>query len=208
VADLFRGPTRRITLLSIVVCGCVLTAWWSFMFWNNQPLRNLPELAGWEAKDREQLVSTSFFLVIGVSVFGNFFGGWLAKTWGYRWAISIMCLGFFLSMSGCFAVPRGHESLMIWDSAVGFFSGVAGLFTMYLPPLFPVLLRTTGAGFSYNIGRVLAAIGTIYFGLFAKLGDFRHPLFYASFLFLVPMVAVLFMPEPPGEVAVAAEPLD
>ena len=29
---------------------------------------------------------------------------------------------------------------------------------MYLPPLFPTLLRTTGAGLSYNIGRIAAAI--------------------------------------------------
>lgn len=207
VGELFRGPTRRITLLSILVCGCVLTAWWSFMFWSNQHLRNLPELATWTADARERLVSEGFFLLIGISILGNFFGGWLAKLFGYRWAISLMCWGFFVSMGGCFAVPREHESLMVWDSAVGFFSGVLGLFTMYLPPLFPVLLRTTGAGFSYNIGRILAAVGTIYFGLFAKLGDFRHPLFYASFLFLPPAFAVLFMPEPPGKAA-PGEPMD
>ena len=45
--------------------------------------------------------------------------------------------------------------------SVGFFSGVFGLFTMYLPPLFPTLLRTTGAGFCYNIGRIAAAVGTV-----------------------------------------------
>jgi len=44
--------------------------------------------------------------------------------------------------------------------------GVFGLFTMCLPPLFPVLLRTTGAGFCYNIGRVFAAVGTVFFKLF------------------------------------------
>ena len=53
------------------------------------------------------------------------------------------------------------------------FSGVFGLFTMYLPPLFPTLLRTTGAGFCYNIGRIAAAFGTVFFGLFTRVGDFR-----------------------------------
>jgi MFS family permease len=104
-------------------------------------------------------------------------------------------------MFGCFVVPRTHESLIAWDAAVGFFSGMFGLFTMYLPPLFPTLLRTTGAGFCYNIGRLAAAFGTVYFGLFAKVGDFRLPLFCASFLFLPPALIVLLLPEPPAEPA-------
>ena len=39
---------------------------------------------------------------------------------------------------------------------------------MYLPPLFPTLLRTTGAGFCYNFGRIVAGLGTVFFGLFAQ----------------------------------------
>ena len=183
VRDLFRDGVRHITLGSIGVCATSLTAWWGFMFWSQQHLRNLPELASWNQQSRERLGGEAFFLLIGVSIIGNFVAAALAKRFGYRWGIALMCLGFFLAMFGCFSVPRGHESLMIWYAAVGFFSGVFGLFTMYLPPLFPTLLRTTGAGFSYNIGRLAAAGGTVYFGLFAKLGDFRVPLFYASFLF-------------------------
>jgi hypothetical protein len=69
---------------------------------------------------------------------------------------------------------------------------------MYLPPLFPTLLRTTGAGFCYNIGRITAAFGTVFFGLFstvgAKEGDHRAALFYAGFLFLPAALAALFLP--------------
>jgi hypothetical protein len=65
-----------------------------------------------------------------------------------------------------FIVPRSINSLaFFWFPLAGFFSGVFALFTMYLPPLFPTLLRTTGAGFCYNIGRVAAAVCTIVFGL-------------------------------------------
>ncbi len=69
------------------------------------------------------------------------------------------------------------------------------LFTMYLPPLFPTLLRTTGAGFCYNIGRIAAAFGTVVFGLFAQVGDYRLALLYAGFLFLPAMAVALLMPE-------------
>ena len=207
IADLFRGKVRRVTLLVILVCGTSLTAWWGFMFWNLQHLRNLPELAAWSPKDREQLGSTAFFIIIGISIFGNFFAAALAKWLGYRRAIALMCLGLFGSMFGCFVVPRAHESLIAWDAAVGFFSGMFGLFTMYLPPLFPTLLRTTGAGFCYNIGRLAAAFGTVYFGLFAKVGDFRLPLLCASFLFLPPALIVLFLSEPSDEARAAVVPV-
>jgi hypothetical protein len=68
--------------------------------------------------------------------------------------------------------------------ALGFGQGSFALFTMYLPPLFPTLLRTTGAGFCYNIGRIISAFGIVFFGLFSKVGDHRAALLYAGFLFL------------------------
>lgn len=199
VIELFRGEIRRTTLLTIAVCATSLTAWWAFMFWHAQHLRNLPEIAAWAAPERERLVSKAFFLVILSSIAGNFFAAWLARSVGYRRSISLMCLGFLLTMGGAFFQGRPYESLLwFWFPAVGFFSGVFGLFTMYLPPLFPTLLRTTGAGFCYNIGRVAAAFGTVFFGLFSKVGDFRTALLYASFLFVPAMLVALLLPEPPA----------
>ena len=40
-----------------------------------------------------------------------------------------------------------------------------GVLTFYLPELFPVRLRATGAGFCYNIGRLFAAAGPLVVGL-------------------------------------------
>jgi predicted MFS family arabinose efflux permease len=194
--ELLRPGVRRTTLLTIAVCACSLTAWWAFMFWNNQHLLHLPEVASWSEAARQRFISQAFFLIIGVSMAGNFFAGWLAKRLGYRLGLVVMFAGFFFSMFGAFCVVRDHRALLAWDAAVGFFSGVFGLFTMYLPPLFPTLLRTTGAGFCYNIGRIAAAGGTVFFGLFSQVGDFRRALLGASFLFLPAMVVALLLPEP------------
>jgi hypothetical protein len=67
---------------------------------------------------------------------------------------------------------------------------------MCLPPLFPTLLRTTGAGFCYNFGRIAAAAGTIFFGIFRKVGDVSEVLFYAGILFIPAALIALLLPEP------------
>ena len=48
--------------------------------------------------------------------------------------------------------------------------GVFGSFTYYLPELFPTRLRGTGAGFCYNVGRVIAAGGPFLVGTVASRG--------------------------------------
>ena len=63
----------------------------------------------------------------------------------------------------------------------------------------PALPRTTGAGFCYNFGRIAAGLGTVFFGLFAKVGDYRLALLWAGFLFLPAAGIALLLPEPPDE---------
>ena len=196
VSELFRGAILPVAAKTILVCALSLTAWWAFMFWHAQHIRNLPELASWTRPDRERLVSRAFFIVIAVSIVGNFFSGWLARAIGYRRAIAAMFLLAFLGMTGSFGVAHGHEALIsLWFPIVGFASGVFGLFTMYMPPLFPTLLRTTGAGFCYNIGRLVAAFGTVFFGWFAPVGDFRLALLADGALFGVAAVLALALPD-------------
>jgi MFS family permease len=200
ILDLFRGAVRRTTLLTILVCSLSLTAHWAFLFWYLQHLRNLPELASWSEPDKTNLASRFMILVMVTSIAGNFVAAWAARLSGYRLAIAGMCLGYFFALSGAYLVPRTHQGLFFWLAGAGLCQGVFALFTMYLPPLFPTLLRTTGAGFCYNIGRIVAAAGTVFFGLFSRAGgDHRLNLFYAGFLFLPAAAVALWLAEPPGE---------
>jgi MFS family permease len=195
VADLFKGSVRSTTLWVTLVCGVSLTAHWAFMFWYLQHLRNLPEVLAWPDAQKNHLVDLAMFLVIGFSIIGNFLSGWLTRRIGYRAALMGMFAMYFVAMFGAYCVPRGHVALLWWFPVIGLCQGAFALFTMYLPPLFPTLLRTTGAGFSYNIGRVVAAFGTIFFGLFSHVGDHRHSLLYAGFLFIPAAVTSLFLPK-------------
>src|SRR5581483_9612933 len=139
----------------------------------------------------------SFLLVNAVAIAGNFAGGWLARRLGNRRAIALMFAGLGLAIVGAFIMPRDFAALAwFWCPLVGFFSGVFGLFTMYLPPLFPTLLRTSGAGFCYNIGRIAAGVAQIVFGIgFSSFSDFRVMLLVDSAGFIAAAAVALAMPE-------------
>lgn len=115
----------------------------------------------------------------------------------------------------------------IWMSFVmGFcqLSIFAG-FAIYLPELFPTRLRSTGTSFCYNVGRFIAASGPITLGVLAsnlgmsakaalppipveatrkvaeaaaELEAFRSAGTWMSMIFLLGLVALLFLPETKG----------
>jgi MFS family permease len=204
MGDLFRGRTLRTTLLTTAVCAMSLSAHWAFMYWYLQHLRNLPDLAAWTEPEKTRFQTMAMVLMMLTSIAGNFLAGAIARVLGYRRTISLMLAAYFLSMFWTYHLPRSHMDQFWWLTAMGVSQGVFALFTMYLPPLFPTLLRTTGAGFCYNIGRLAAAGGTVFFGLFAYVGDCRLALLYAGCLFLPAALVALFLPERPAEESAAA----
>jgi MFS family permease len=193
--DLFRGDTRRTTLLTMAVCAFSLTAHWAFMFWYAQHLRQLPEVASLSDSAQTGLVSLVLVVLMVSSIAGNFLSAAIARRLGYKRTIALMAVAYFLTMLFTYGQARTLGTLWWCFPVLGCCSGFFALFTMYLPPLFPTLLRTTGAGFSYNIGRIAAAAGTVVFGLLAPIGDKRLALFYSGLLFLPAALIALAMPE-------------
>ena len=195
IGDLFRGEVRRVTLLVILVCAVALSAHWAFMFWHQLAFKNLPDVVGQSAAAKNAWGTKLLALIIIASTVGNFVAAALARAIGYKRAIAVMCFGYFLSMCWVYGTPRPHTQLYWCLALPGLFQGVFALFTMYLPPLFPTLLRTTGAGFCYNIGRVFSAAGVVFFGLFQRLGDYRLTLLWAGYLFLPAALFALLLPD-------------
>jgi MFS family permease len=204
LAELFRGDIRRTTFMVVAVCAFALTAHWALMFWHSAHLRSLAQGAGWTKTATDALATRALYLLMVGSIIGNFLAGALARQIGYRRAICALLVVYFLLMFVTYGTVRDASGVLPWLPFLGAAQGVFALFTMCLPPLFPTLLRTTGAGFCYNVGRVAAAAGTVIFGLFAKVGtgegaicDHRLALFYAAFLFLPGALVAWWMPEPP-----------
>ena len=111
----------------------------------------------------------------------------------------------------------------IWMSFVMGFCQLALFagFAIYLPELFPTRLRSTGVSFCYNVGRFIAASGPLTLGQLqanlgakavaalpatadaaakaaAELTAFRNAACYLSGVFLLGLVALMFLPETKG----------
>jgi MFS family permease len=196
ITDLFRGTLRQTTLLVIAVCSLSLSAHWAFMFWYLQHFRSLPGIVELSDSEKTQWTSLAMMLFVGIGMTGNFIAAAVAKRLGYRRAIAIGCVTYFVLVASVYAWLPSWQVLMAWFGLIGMCQGIFGLYTMYLPSLFPTLLRTTGAGFCYNIGRIAAAFATFYFGTLNAPGEFKVAIVYSSFLFLPAAIIALLLPEP------------
>jgi hypothetical protein len=96
-----------------------------------------------------------------------------------------------------FGLPMDNHTRLYMYFPIGLtVSGVFGSFTYYLPELFPTRLRGTGAGFCYNVGRIIASIGPFLVGWVAAQGKdslnlAMSALFCVGF---VPLAGLLTLP--------------
>jgi hypothetical protein len=75
-----------------------------------------------------------------------------------------------------------------------------GFFPLYFPELFPTSVRATGQGFSFNFGRILAAVGGLQtanlMGMFDN--DFSRAGSILAAIYLLGIVVIYFGPETKG----------
>ncbi len=82
-----------------------------------------------------------------------------------------------------------------------------GWLPLYLPELFPTRVRATGQGFSFNFGRILAAIGALQSGNLMSLSQFgstkvlshAHACATMSLVYVIGMGLIWLAPETRGK---------
>src|SRR5262249_550566 len=147
------------TVLTLLVCALTLTPHWAVTFLSTLHLGYLPDVRELSNGEKTQLKSVAFGLLMVGAIAGNYLAAWMATRMGYRNAIALISFAYFPASFAFSWIPQARVGVIPYMPVLGLCQGIFALFTMYLPPLFPTLLRTTGAGFCYNIGRIAAAVG-------------------------------------------------
>ena len=159
---------------------------------------DLPVAVVNEAKAYTQMASA-----LGASL-GAMVGAWLGMASGRRWAYVVLCLGSLGAVQMFF---RTNAGLSWWFLGSAFVMGAVsasfyGWLPLYLPELFATRQRATGQGFSFNFGRVLAAVGALQTGALMKgyfQGDYAKACSIMAMVYLVGLVVIVFAPETKGE---------
>jgi MFS family permease len=191
LAELFAPSLRRATLGGLAMAVVNLVTWWG----TNAFLPVVATfLAGPSATPAVAAATithaSTLFNVGGIAgtlatiplarlgrrrLFATYFAGAVAAIWvtfGLAWD------------------PATRIRLLVLDGLTVY--GSAGIFTFYLPELFPTRLRGTGSGFCFNAGRYLAAAGPFLVG--RALGAAATPMDAIRWVALVPLVGLLFVP--------------
>jgi SHS family sialic acid transporter-like MFS transporter len=123
--------------------------------------------------------------------------------WGRRPTYFVLCA---LALGSCAylfrALDRYDWQFMVTAFLVGGITGAFyGWLPLYLPELFPTRVRATGQGLSFNFGRILAALGTLYMGKLVELfgGDYGRAMAGITLVYLLGMVLIWWAPETKGK---------
>ncbi|HMV70891.1 MAG TPA: hypothetical protein PKC08_01820, partial [Pseudomonadales bacterium] len=202
LAEIFAPDLRHITFAGVCMSVVALIAWWSCNAFIPTVATGLAQTAaassGFDASATLTLVENWKFRATSWFNLGGLFGTLLtipiAKLLGRRALYGIYFTASALAIFVTFGFDWPPGVRLYWYFAIGAsVFGVFGSFTYYLPELFPTRLRATGAGFCYNIGRVLAAAGPFAVGTIAARGadTVMHTLLYVG---LVPALGLLLLP--------------
>ena len=192
IAELFTPQMRHITLSGFSMALTALIMWWSCNAF-------IPVVAGGLARSANTPELAEVFKRTATNAFnvGGLLGTLLtvpaSKVLGRKWMFGIYFVASAASIMAAFGLDVPPETRLYFYFPIGVsVFGVFGSFTYYLPELFPTRYRGTGAGFCYNIGRLIAAAGPILVGQLAKnLDAAMRALFWVG---VVPLVALLVMP--------------
>ena len=125
----------------------------------------------------------------------------MADRLGRRPVFALMCVGSLLMLPVTFLTPRSYVHVLLLLPLLGFFNnGIFSGFPIYLPELYPTRIRATGAGFCFNVGRVLASTGPFLTGcLVTALGSFGRAASAVAVVYVVGLLILPFAPETRGK---------
>src|SRR5262245_1763357 len=186
----FRPPLLWVTLVGIVLATTPVIGGWGTANW----------MTPWAEKEGSPALRADVLQTRALTgIVGSLLGGWIASRLGRRTTYFLVSLASLLVAQYVFRslVPTDREFLL-WVGVLGFVSGVYfGWLPLCLPELFPTRVRSTGAGVSFNFGRIATAVtlfasGALmgYFG-----GDYAQIGRITGLFFLVGMLAILFAPD-------------
>jgi MFS family permease len=161
VGALFRGWLTRRTLVGVALATVGLATFWGTHVYGKNMLPRAVEAAAdtaVPAADLHRWMMLGMFLVTTGGGLGLVAFGPLSDWLGRRGAFLLFHIGGLAAALVLFQGLTGVWAVALFLPVFGFLTlGMHAGYAVYFPELFPTRLRSTGAGFCFNVGRLTAA---------------------------------------------------
>jgi MFS transporter, SHS family, sialic acid transporter len=211
------GPTLRRMLLGACLSGVALLGTWASVqlapSWAEKVVEASAQREGRDpaAKEVRTLCDSARSLTQILSgigaIAGTMAGALLCNSLGRRPTYMLLCAGSIISSLVFYLGNTAYGAGFL--VSVFFLGGLTASFygwlPLYLPELFPTRVRATGQGFSFNFGRIIAAVGALQTG--NLMGLFGHDKVSAhasacsaiSLVYVIGMAIIWLAPETGGQ---------
>jgi MFS family permease len=199
---LFAKGQARATWSAALMMACIIFGLWSSNFWAPTVIITKLVASGSTQADALRMGAVAGLITNVGTLTGCLLMPWITTSLGSRrWTAVLFFVGSLLSVLASYEIAIEHLDnltlFLILLPVLGFFTnGVFGLFTIWLPEMFPSALRGAGSGFAFSMGRVLGAAGpTLIGGLAATTGSYPLAISLLSAIYIVGLPFIAMAPE-------------
>ena len=199
---LFAKGQARTTWSAAAMMACIIFGLWSSNFWAPTVVATKLVASGATPAHAQQMGAVAGLITNVGTLIGCLLMPWITGWFGSRRRTAVVFfIGSLLSVVTSYEIAIEHLNdltlFLILLPVLGFFTnGVFGLFTIWLPEMFPSALRGAGSGFSFSMGRVLGAAGPTLIGALAALtGSFPLAISLLSVIYIVGLPFIAMAPE-------------
>jgi MFS family permease len=201
-AALFAPGQAQATWAAAALLAVIIFGLWSSNFWAPTVIITKLTAAGATPAYAQQMGAVAGLITNVGTLAGCLLMPWITGAFGSRrWTAVLFFVGSLVSVVASYelAIARldNLTLFMILLPILGFFTnGVFGLFTIWLPEMFPSALRGAGSGFAFSLGRVLGAAGPTLIGaLAAATGSFPLAISLLSLIYVIGLPFIALAPE-------------
>jgi MFS family permease len=199
---LFSKGQAQTTWAAALMMACIIFGLWSSNFWAPTVVITKLVAAGATPAHAQRMGAVAGLITNVGTLTGCLLMPWITGRLGSRrWTAVLFFVGSLLSVVGSYEVAIEHLNdltlFLILLPVLGFFTnGVFGLFTIWLPEMFPSALRGAGSGFAFSMGRVFGAAGPALIGaLAATTGSYPLAISLLSLIYIVGLPFIAMAPE-------------
>ncbi len=158
IKSLFRTPRwRRNTLVGVSLAVVGVIGLWGVGFYSPELINEA--LAGLDDAHKSDVKAMGTLLQDVGALLGMLAFTYIATRMGRRLAFGGAFVFCWVIVSGVFLLLSKEWHAYVMLPVLGFATlSLFGGYSIYFPELYPTRLRSTGTGFCYNVGRVLAAV--------------------------------------------------